>query len=231
MNQRNYQRELEELIRKNEASGIVPKLLLHVCCAPCSSWCLEYLNHSFDITVFYYNPNIDSEEEYRRRAAEEQRLLKEMPFTRPVQFLEGAYAPEEFRALARGHEADPEGGERCGLCFAQRLRKTAETARSLGFDCFTTTLTISPLKNAARLNEIGERVGLEAGIPFLPSDFKKRNGYKRSTELSAQYGLYRQDYCGCSFSRAEAEKRRLQRRSAASSEAASAEASAQSCAR
>ena len=207
MNRRNYQKELEAQISSNEASGVFPKLLLHACCAPCSSWCLEYLAPHFDITLFYYNPNIDDEEEYHRRAAEAQRLLQEMPLPRPVQFLEGPYDPAHWHALVKGHEADPEGGDRCGICFSDRLRQTAETAAALGFDCFTTTLTISPLKNADRLNGIGEAEGAAAGVPFLPSDFKKKNGYLRSTELSREYGLYRQDYCGCSFSKAEAHRR------------------------
>ena len=202
MNRRNYQKELEQIIKSKEASGEFPKLLLHACCAPCSSWCLEYLNPYFDITVFYYNPNIDREEEYRKRVLEEQRLIREMPFLRPVRFLEGTYEPEEFHRLTKGHEADPEGGDRCGICFRQRLEKTAETAAELGFDYFTTTLTISPLKDAARLNAIGEAAGSAFGIAFLPSDFKKKNGYLRSTQLSAEYGLYRQNYCGCSFSKA-----------------------------
>ena len=151
MNRRNYQKELEQIIREGEASGVIPKLLLHACCAPCSSWCLEYLAPYFDITVFYYNPNIDLEEEYRKRVREEQRLISEMPLARPVRFLEGPYEPEEYHRLVKGHEKDPEGGERCGICFRQRLQKTAETAAQLGYDCFTTTLTISPLKNADRL--------------------------------------------------------------------------------
>ena len=204
MNRRNYQKELEQIIKSKEASGEFPKLLLHACCAPCSSWCLEYLNPHFDITVFYYNPNIDNEEEYRKRVLEEQRLIGEMPFLRPVRFLEGAYEPEEYHRLTKGHEADPEGGERCGICFRQRLERTAETAARLGYDYFTTTLTISPLKDAERLNAIGEEAGRAWGVEFLPSDFKKKNGYLRSTQLSAEYGLYRQNYCGCSFSKAEA---------------------------
>ena len=204
MNRRNYQKELEQIIKSKEASGEFPKLLLHACCAPCSSWCLEYLNPHFDITVFYYNPNIDNEEEYRKRVLEEQRLIGEMPFLRPVRFLEGVYEPEEYHRLTKGHEADPEGGERCGICFSQRLERTAETAARLGYDYFTTTLTISPLKDAERLNAIGEEAGRAWGVEFLPSDFKKKNGYLRSTQLSAEYGLYRQNYCGCSFSKAEA---------------------------
>lgn len=211
MNRRNYQKELEQIIKKQEASGTVPKLLLHACCAPCSSWCLEYLAPYFDVTVFYYNPNIDIPEEYRRRVEEEQRLIREMPLPRPVHFLEGSYEPEEYHRLVQGHEQDPEGGERCGICFEQRLFRTAETARDLGFDFFTTTLTISPLKNADRLNAIGEETAARCGVAFLPSDFKKKNGFLRSTRLSEEYHLYRQDYCGCSYSRAEARRRREER--------------------
>lgn len=207
MNKRNYQKELDKIISQKEASGEIPKLLLHACCAPCSSHCLEYLAPHFDITVFYFNPNIDMEEEYRKRTLEEQRLIREMPLPREVHFLEGRYCPEEYHSLVKGHEADPEGGERCGICFRQRLRETAEKAAELGFDYFTTTLTISPLKNAERLNSIGEEEAARAGAVFLPSDFKKKNGYLRSTVLSAEYGLYRQDYCGCSYSLAE--RRRL----------------------
>jgi epoxyqueuosine reductase len=200
MNKRNYQRELEQIIKNNEASGKVPKLLLHACCAPCSSYCLEYLAPYFDITVFYYNPNIDNREEYEKRVSEEQRLIQEMPLLRPVHFLEGEYEPEAYHEKVKGHETDPEGGDRCSICFAMRLRKTAETARLKGFDCFTTTLTISPLKDADRLNEIGEKAASEYGVFFLPSDFKKRDGYRRSVHLSEEYHLYRQNYCGCSFS-------------------------------
>jgi predicted adenine nucleotide alpha hydrolase (AANH) superfamily ATPase len=210
MNRRNYQKELDQIIKRQEASGEFPKLLLHACCAPCSTWCLEYLAPHFDITVFYYNPNIDFEEEYRKRVQEEKRLISEMPLAHPVHFLEGSYEPEEYHRLVKGHENDPEGGERCGICFRQRLMKTAETASQLGSDCFTTTLTISPLKDADRLNTIGEEAGKSFGVPFLPSDFKKKNGFLRSTQLSREYGLYRQDYCGCSYSRAEAGGRRQQ---------------------
>jgi predicted adenine nucleotide alpha hydrolase (AANH) superfamily ATPase len=198
---RNYQRELEKIIEENQAAGKIPKLLLHACCAPCSSYCLEYLNRYFDITVFYYNPNIDDAAEYHKRAAEEERLIASMPFVRPVAFLEGDYTPALYHARVKGHEEDPEGGERCGICFALRLQKTAETAREKGFDFFTTTLSISPLKNAERLNTIGEKTAAKTGAVWLPSDFKKKNGYRRSTELSAEYGLYRQNYCGCSFSK------------------------------
>lgn len=201
MNKRNLQRELEERIRANEALGIRPRLLLHVCCAPCSSYCLEYLEQYFDITVFFYNPNIDREEEYRKRAEEEKRLLASMPFVHGVHFLEGKYDPQVFYQLIKGHEKDPEGGERCRICFTQRLREAAFVAKDLGMEYFTTSLTISPMKDAQLLWEIGNAAGEEFGVAYLPSDFKKKNGYKRSVELSRQYGLYRQDYCGCSFSR------------------------------
>ena len=226
MNRRNYQRELEEIIAgidrraeeripvsqgkaedAEEASGYVPKLLLHACCAPCSSYCLEYLAPWFGITVFYYNPNIDDPAEYRKRVLEEQRLIRELPSAHPVHILEGAYDPERFHSLVRGHEQDPEGGARCAICFRERLEVSARTAAEQGFDWFTTTLTISPLKNAPLLNELGEAAGRKYGVRFLPSDFKKKNGYRRSVELSRDYGLYRQNYCGCSFSKAEAARR------------------------
>ena len=200
--QRNYQKEMEQMISAYAKEGRTPRLFLHACCAPCSSYVLEYLSAHCFITVFYYNPNITDREEYALRVSELRRLIREMPFLRPVRFLEGTYEPEEFHRLTKGHEADPEGGDRCGICFRQRLEKTAETAAELGFDYFTTTLTISPLKDAARLNAIGEAAGSAFGIAFLPSDFKKKNGYLRSTQLSAEYGLYRQNYCGCSFSKA-----------------------------
>ncbi|MBQ6680163.1 MAG: epoxyqueuosine reductase QueH [Lachnospiraceae bacterium] len=199
MNTRNYQKELEGVI--NGLEDRVPSLLLHACCAPCSSYVLEYLSAWFDITVFYYNPNITEEEEYRHRAEEEKRLIREMPLSRPVRFLEGPYEPERFLKEAAGLEGEKEGGRRCEKCFRLRLDKTAETAAKGGFDYFTTTLTISPLKNAALLNTIGEETAGIYGVRFLPSDFKKKNGYQRSIVLSKEYGLYRQDYCGCVFSR------------------------------
>lgn len=208
MNVRNLQKELEGIIKSNEASGIYPKLLLHACCAPCSSYCMEYLNSKFDITVFYYNPNIDDPKEYRLRVDEEKRLIASMPFEREVKFIEGKYNPEQFHEMARGHETDPEGSERCFMCYELRLREAAKLAAERGFDYFTTALSISPLKNSAKLCEIGERVGKEYGVSYLPSDFKKKNGYKRSTELSKEYDLYRQDYCGCSFSKREVRERK-----------------------
>lgn len=204
---RNYQRELDVLLERIRAEERVPSLLLHSCCAPCSSYVLEYLSGYFSITVFYYNPNISPEEEYHRRVEEQKRLVSAMPLVHPVSFLEGAYEPERFYALARGLEALPEGGERCARCYELRLREAAELARAQGFDYFATTLSISPLKRADKLAELGEQVGAEVGVPYLVSDFKKKNGYKRSVELSREYGLYRQDYCGCVYSKQQAEQR------------------------
>ena len=189
---RNYQKELDRLIEGLQREGRIPKLLLHSCCAPCSSYVLEYLSQYFDVTVYYYNPNIFPEAEYEARVKEQERLLA------------GSYEPEEFFSIARGHEKDPEGGERCHRCYELRLDRAAREAASGNFDFFTTTLSISPLKNARWLNDIGCRLAGPYGILYLVSDFKKKNGYKRSVELSALYGLYRQDYCGCVYSRAEA---------------------------
>lgn len=200
MNKINYQKELDRILQELELQGRVPKLLLHSCCAPCSSYVLEYLSKYFFITVFYYNPNIYPPEEFETRVKEQQRLIEEMHLQNPVSFLEGPYEPERFYDMARGLEQVPEGGERCFRCYRMRLEETAQMARAGGFDYFTTTLSISPLKNAQKLNEIGARLAEEYKIPYLYSDFKKKNGYKRSTELSVQYGLYRQDYCGCVFS-------------------------------
>ena len=212
---RKYQKELERLIlqlnreqERTDGSGArVPRLLLHSCCAPCSSYVLEYLSQYFSITVFYYNPNITDSEEYRRRVEEQKRLIGEMPVKYPVSFLEGEYDPRAFTEIARGLEQVPEGGERCFRCYALRLEKTAQLAREREYDYFTTTLTISPLKNAQKLNEIGEQMAEKYGCRFLNSDFKKKNGYKRSTELSKEYGLYRQDYCGCIYSKQERDRR------------------------
>ncbi len=204
----NYQKILDKILEALSGEGRRPRLLLHSCCAPCSSYVLEYLFRYFDITVFYYNPNIYPEEEYGERVREQQRLIREMNLVHPVHFLEGAYEPSRFYETARGYEDCREGGERCFRCYRLRLSEAARAAREGGFDYFTTTLSISPLKNAGKLNEIGQELSREWGVPYLVSDFKKKNGYKRSVELSREYGLYRQDYCGCIFSRAEAEKRR-----------------------
>lgn len=201
MNTTNYQKVLDRTLEELTVEGRVPRLLLHSCCAPCSSYVLEYLSRYFDITLFYYNPNISPASEYEERVKEQQRLIASMELSRPVQFLEGSYEPERFYEAVKGYEAEKEGGERCRLCFELRLSEAARAAKEGGFDYFTTTLSISPLKNAAWLNEIGSRIGEEQGVCWLFSDFKKRNGYRRSVELSRQYDLYRQNYCGCVFSK------------------------------
>ncbi len=200
MNQRNYQRELDRILAEFQAEAKAPRLFLHSCCAPCSSYVLEYLSRHFEITVYYYNPNIFPEEEYEKRVEEQKRLILAMDFVHPVNFIAAPYEPEVFYREVKGHEKDPEGGERCLKCYELRLRAAASMAAEKGYDYFTTTLTISPLKRADKLNEIGERLAAEYGVAFLPSDFKKKNGYKRSIELSKEYGLYRQDYCGCVYS-------------------------------
>ena len=206
MNQRNYQKELDKKIQQFEKEGRVPTLLLHSCCAPCSSYVLEYLSQYFEITVLFYNPNIYPPEEYSHRVEEERRLISEMPFKHPVHLIEGVYDPDEFYAIAKGLEKEPERGARCVKCYELRLREAGKAALEGGFDYFTTTLTISPLKLAQKLNEIGEQVGEELGVAYLTSDFKKREGYKRSIQLSQEYGLYRQDYCGCVYSKLEREQ-------------------------
>ena len=196
----NYQKELEKLVETLGEEEEVPDLLLHSCCAPCSSYVLEYMSNYFKITVFYYNPNIYPESEYTKRILEQQTLIGEMKTRYPISFMAGNYDKERFYEMARGLEHVREGGERCFRCYELRLREAAEVAGKCGFDYFATTLSISPLKNAAKLNEIGTRIADEYGVAYLPSDFKKKNGYKRSIELSKRYGLYRQDYCGCEFS-------------------------------
>ncbi len=238
---RNYQKELDKIIEGlGAAEESAPTLFLHSCCAPCSSYVLEYLRKYFRITVFYFNPNITEDAEYRKRAAEQKRLIaaynQQMTNTVNsvressqvfdaaaqlqsgkrcaesggylIEVREGDYEPARFYETAKGLEQCPEGGERCFACYALRLRETAKQALAGHFDYFTTTLSISPLKNAAKLNEIGERLAEEYGVAWLPSDFKKRDGYKRSIELSGEYGLYRQDYCGCVYSRAERERQK-----------------------
>lgn len=244
MNQRNYQKELDQLIERIGAEeGCVPTLFLHSCCAPCSSYVLEYLRKYFRITVFYYNPNITEDVEYCKRVAEQKRLIaaynemltnivdservgealidagaaqnsgrrtggaevedgrgETLNAGNIIEVVEGDYEPARFYEMARGLEHCPEGGERCFSCYEMRLRETAKRAKEGRYDYFATTLSISPLKNAAKLNEIGERLSQEYGVAWLPSDFKKRDGYKRSIELSREYDLYRQDYCGCVYS-------------------------------
>ena len=208
MNKRNYQKELEKIIEENQKEGRVPRLFLHSCCAPCSSYVLEYLSQYFQITDFFYNPNISPKEEYDKRTRELQRLIEEMPFLHKPEFVGGRYDPQEFFQMAKGLEEVPEGGERCFKCYRLRLEEAAKMAARGGYDYFTTTLTISPLKNAQKLNEIGEELEKIYHVKHLPSDFKKKNGYKRSTELSREYGLYRQDYCGCVFSKRERERQK-----------------------
>jgi len=191
------------LIIKIQEQNKVPTLLLHSCCAPCSSYVIEYLSQYFHLTVFYYNPNISELEEYKKRVQEQKRLISEFPTKYKVDFLEGTYDNENYNKSVSGLEDCKEGGKRCFVCFDMRLRETAKVAKQGGFDYFTTTLSISPLKNSAKLNEIGHNLGIEYGIEYLLSDFKKKDGYKRSTELSKQYDLYRQNYCGCIFSKNE----------------------------
>lgn len=212
---RNLQKELEKIIEEAKKNGVTPSLLLHSCCAPCSSYCLEYLSQYFRITVLYYNPNLYPAEEYERRVFEQRKLIAALPAKNKISLVEMKGEPGEFYSAVRGLEQIKEGGERCFACFRLRLERAAKYAKENDFDYFTTTLTISPLKNAAKLNEIGEAAGKKFGVRHLPSDFKKKNGYKRSVELSKIYGLYRQDYCGCVFSKrereqAEAEKEKQQ---------------------
>lgn len=267
---RNYQKELDQIIEKIGAAGTgAPTLFLHSCCAPCSSYVLEYLRKYFRITVFYYNPNITENAEYRKRVTEQKRMIEtynriltervnfgsgesgltdagkvqdldgsrneqsgkvygeilnagnttgvrqsaqiadnDRPGGYEIRIVEGDYEPQRFFETARGMEACPEGAERCFACYELRLLETAKQAQAGGYDYFTTTLSISPLKNAAKLNEIGERLAAGYGVAWLPSDFKKREGYKRSIELSKEYDLYRQDYCGCVYSKAERERQK-----------------------
>lgn len=197
----NYQKVLDETIENIKLNGLVPKLLIHSCCAPCSSYCLEYLSEFFDITVIYYNPNIFPAEEYEFRASEQKRFIEEYPFKRPVHFIKADYEPDEFYNAVKGLEKEPEGGSRCTECFKLRLEYTAKIAKELNMDYFTTTLSISPLKDAARLNSIGLDLGEIYHVSYLVSDFKKRDGYKRSVEISKEYNMYRQNFCGCVYSK------------------------------
>lgn len=226
----NVQEEMDKLIAEPDTRG--KTLLLQACCAPCSSYVLTYLRSTFRITVLYFNPNITAEEEYRKRAKEEQRFIDalnaeleagqaraqdengegdagEQPF--PINYIDGRYAPSEFLEAVKGYEDCPEGGDRCAICFRMRLAETAKLAAEGGYNYFATTLTLSPLKNAELINVIGAEEGAKYGANYLPSNFKKKNGNKRSIELSKEYGLYRQDYCGCSFSKAERERQKAER--------------------
>ena len=194
----NYQLKMEEILEQNKDK--TPTLLLHSCCAPCSSYVLEYLTNYFDITILFYNPNISSCEEYDKRLQELKRLVKEMPHKNRIDIVEGKYEPEVFYDMAKGLEDVREGGKRCFKCYLLRLEEAAKYAKSKNFDYFTTTLSISPHKNAQKLNEIGEELENKYDIKYLYADFKKKNGYKRSIELSKEYHLYRQDFCGCIYS-------------------------------
>lgn len=206
MNKRNFQKEMDKLIEQNLKDGITPSLLLHSCCAPCSSYVLEYLSQFFNITVLYYNPNISPKDEYLYRLQEEKRLISEMKFKNPVKILDCDYNADEFFTVAKGLEKEPEGGKRCEKCFDLRLDFTAKTAKENKFDYFATTLTISPLKNANLINQIGESLAEKYNVKYLSSDFKKKEGYKRSITLSKEYNLYRQNYCGCIYSKVESDK-------------------------
>lgn len=198
---RNYSRELDALIEKNKKDNIVPKLMLHACCACCLSYVLEYLSEHFEIYVLYYNPNITERNEYEYRKSEVERLVLEMPLKRKVTVVDCEYDPNMYLQNIAGMENEPERGSRCSVCFEMRLKKTAEIAQQYGCDYFATTLTISPLKNSSIINSIGEQLESDFSVSYLGSDFKKKNGYKRSIELSKQYNLYRQNYCGCVFSK------------------------------
>ncbi len=204
MNIQNVSKQMDHMIQLNTEQGIVPTLLLHSCCAPCSSYVLEYLGEHFKIYDYFYNPNITNAEEYALRKDEMIRFIQAFPNAKGVTFLDVPYDPSRYLELVKGFENCKEGGERCAICFAMRLEESAKKAKELGCDYFATTLTISPLKNAEKINEIGRMLGEKYGVSYLPSDFKKKNGYKRSVELSSEYDLYRQQYCGCEFSKGEA---------------------------
>lgn len=208
----NYSQQLSKLIEKLQKEGRTPHLLLHACCAPCSSHCLEYLSRYFRITVFYYNPNISPKEEYALRIEEIKRFIKEFKAENEITLIEGKYEPERYFKTIKGFEQEPEGGKRCELCFKLRLSESAKLAKELNADYYTTTLSISPLKNAELLNRIGKEEGEAVGITHLPSDFKKKGGYARSIELSKEYNLYRQNFCGCVYSLQEAKAREAKRK-------------------
>ena len=193
----NYQQEQDKIIEKLD---FLPRLLLHSCCGPCSSYCIETLSKHFLVTVLWYNPNIQPESEHNLRLENQKKLIANIKTENPVDLLEIPYDDNEFLEAIKGLEDEPEGGKRCTECFILRMEATAKTAKENNFDYFTTTLTVSPHKNAPLINDIGFSLGEKYGVKFLPSDFKKKNGYKRSIELSKEYDLYRQNYCGCAFS-------------------------------
>lgn len=203
----NYQITMEKIIEQEQNNNNTPTLLLHVCCGPCSSSVLERLASFFEITIYYYNPNISPIDEYKKRVEEVKRLIKEVNFKNPIHFIEGKYDNENFEKIAKGLEDEPEGGDRCNKCYYLRLHETAEVAKKYNFDYFTTTLSVSPYKSADKLNKIGKILEDKYDIHYLVSDFKKKDGYKRSIELSKKYNLYRQDYCGCIYSKRKRDER------------------------
>ena len=192
---------MEKVLESLNLAQKIPKMLLHSCCAPCSSYVLQVLSDFFDITVFYYNPNISPIEEYELRKEEQKRLIKSLNFKNRVDFLDCAYENYEFENISKGLESEPERGKRCFKCYELRLRKTAEMAKNLNYEFFTTTLTVSPYKNAEWINQIGENLSKKYDVNYLVTDFKKNDGYKKSIELSKKYNLYRQNFCGCKFSK------------------------------
>lgn len=198
----NYDKKLEEIINN---LSFKPKLLIHSCCGPCSSYVLSYLNKYFNITIYYYNPNIDTKNEFNKRLLEQKRLIKEM-FNDEIKVIEGSYDPKIYYSKIKGHEKDKEGEERCHICYKLRLEETAKYAKENGFDYFTTTLSVSPYKNAKVLNLLGEKLEKEYNIKYLYADFKKKDGYKKSVMYSKEYNLYRQDYCGCVYSKINREE-------------------------
>lgn len=195
------QQKLEMFLNSLQEQQVVPTLLLHACCAPCASYCIEWLSNYFRITCFFYNPNIAGKEEYEKRRDELKRFIACFPTQYPVQFLEGKHDTEQFYQAVKGLEKEPERGKRCSVCYRMRLEETAKIAKEKKMDYFTTTLSISPLKDARRLNQIGQELEKIYGVSYLVSNFKKRNGYQRSIQLSTQYQLYRQKECGCVFSK------------------------------
>ncbi len=210
MNRVNYQKKLDEMIEQFKEQNLIPHILIHSCCAPCSSYVLEYMTQYFRITDFYYNPNIEPKKEYDKRVKELEKLLNKMELKNPVDFVVGDYDNEAYKEAVKFFEGEPEGGKRCSLCFHMRLSEAAKKARELGIKYCTTTLTISPLKNVELINRIGKNVSQKYGVTWIPSEFRRKGGFQRSIELSRKYDLYRQNYCGCIFSKFEIdEKRRM----------------------
>lgn len=193
----NYQKQQDEIIKSLKST---PKILLHSCCGPCSSYCLEALNQYFDICVHWYNPNIYPESEYSLRLENQKKIIDSIPKKNKIEIFVDKFDFEQYYEYVSGLENEPEGGSRCTKCFIYRMERCAYIAKEQGFDYFTTTLTVSPHKDAERINSIGRKLAEKYGVKFLPSDFKKKNGYLRSIELSKQYDLYRQNYCGCKYS-------------------------------